>query len=263
MTVVRKRSTAAWTVNELLPDRRTVAGHAAWACTISSPASPSRRRPARTPLTPPTAPRTHIGMALYGDVTFDSRVRREAATLARAGYRVTIVCLAHELFLATGTALRLPRPARSLLRRYEGRLVRRTAAVVTVNDGLADVIRRLNAAGRIEVVHNCPDRWEPPAAPSTRIRDATGIPDDRAVILYHGALSSHRGIEQLMDALLVDGLREAHLVLIGFGERRGDYEVAASAGPWRGRVHLLEPVPPAELLAWVASADVGAMPIQP
>ena len=33
-------------------------------------------------------------MALYGDVTYDSRVRKEARSLAEAGYDVTIVCLA-------------------------------------------------------------------------------------------------------------------------------------------------------------------------
>src|SRR5512143_1376500 len=35
-----------------------------------------------------------VGMALYGDLTYDSRVRREAVTLTRAGYDVSIVCLA-------------------------------------------------------------------------------------------------------------------------------------------------------------------------
>ena len=32
-------------------------------------------------------------MALYADVTFDSRVRREAASLVAAGFDVTLVCL--------------------------------------------------------------------------------------------------------------------------------------------------------------------------
>ena len=35
-------------------------------------------------------------MALYGDLTYDSRVRREATTLAGAGYDVAIVCLASD-----------------------------------------------------------------------------------------------------------------------------------------------------------------------
>ena len=188
-------------------------------------------------------PREHpiVGMALYGDITYDSRVRREAATLAGAGFDVTIYCLAgehpardlpaevkvvvvrpvatailpgapnpflgaragrvrsigrrigwlrdyvrnmrswgrlvveaagpvdiwhahdltglaavaphlgrstplvydaHELFLETGTALRLPMVARSLLRKYERRLVARTSAVVTVNDALAAVLQK-------------------------------------------------------------------------------------------------------------------------
>jgi hypothetical protein len=33
-------------------------------------------------------------MALYGDLTYDSRVQKEARALASAGYDVTIVCLA-------------------------------------------------------------------------------------------------------------------------------------------------------------------------
>jgi hypothetical protein len=35
-------------------------------------------------------------MALYGDLTFDSRVRRGARSLAEAGYDLTIVCLASD-----------------------------------------------------------------------------------------------------------------------------------------------------------------------
>ena len=38
--------------------------------------------------------RPHVAMALYGDLTYDSRVRKEARSLAEAGYDVTIVCLA-------------------------------------------------------------------------------------------------------------------------------------------------------------------------
>jgi len=34
-----------------------------------------------------------VAMALYGDVTYDSRVLREAETLAQAGHSVTVYCL--------------------------------------------------------------------------------------------------------------------------------------------------------------------------
>jgi glycosyltransferase involved in cell wall biosynthesis len=302
-----------------------------------------------------------LGMALYGDLTHDSRVRREAASLAAAGWSVVIACLAssgptddlgagvsvrvlrptssavlpgsdnpfgdggggrlarlrrraawlrgyvanlrgwgrlaieavgavdawhlhdltalaavapaadpripivydaHELFLETGTALRLPRPARSLLRAYEGRLARRAVAVVTVNHALADELARRFRLRRVIAVHNCPAAWSPPATRPTLLRKAAGVPASSPVLLYHGALSVNRGVEQLMAALSEAGLEAAHLVLMGFGELRDAYARAADATP-DGRVHLLDPVPPSALLDWVAGADIGVMPIQP
>lgn len=313
----------------------------------------------------PEIPQRHgaatVGMAVYGDITYDSRVRREAATLARAGYRVCLVCLgddgrsgslpeevrvvvrrptrtavvprspnpyrdgtggsinravrrlrwlggyaanvrawgrsvstacgpvdlwhlhdltalaavlptlgpdvpvvydAHELFLEAGTAARLPGVLRRLMRAYERRLVARVSAVVTVNEGLAEVLRRRYRPRRIAVVHNCPDLWDPPEPRPTLVRDATGISPEAPVILYHGSLGDHRGIEQLMEALERPGLERAHLVLLGYGERHAQYVELAGDPRWGGRVHVLDPVAPEVLLSWVASADVGGMPIQ-
>ena len=41
----------------------------------------------------PTASGLRVSMALYADVTYDSRVQREAETLSAAGHQVTIYCL--------------------------------------------------------------------------------------------------------------------------------------------------------------------------
>src|SRR5439155_3324370 len=40
-----------------------------------------------------TARRLRVGMAVYGDITHDSRVQREAEALARAGHEVLLACL--------------------------------------------------------------------------------------------------------------------------------------------------------------------------
>ncbi len=300
-------------------------------------------------------------MAVYGDISYDSRVRREATALAAAGYRVTLVCLgdrpgptdlpdnvtvvvrvpaanrvlpgtgatepfasggrigrlfrrirwvrayatnlrawgrmvpaacgpadiwhlhdlpalmavlpvlrvpvpvvydAHELFLEAGTAAGLPTPVKSLLAAYERRLARRASAIVTVNEAIAAVLRQRYGRSRIDVVHNCPERWTIPTPRPDRIREVAGIAADSPVILYHGALTGHRGIEVLMEAILRPGLERAHLVLIGPGAARDHYVAMADSAPWRARVHVLDPVPPHDLLPWVASADVGAMPIE-
>ena len=263
--------------------------------------------------------RPHIAMALYGDLTYDSRVRREASALVQGGFRVSIVCLSHRgagrgdldpdveivirrpspggvlpgadnpfsagdlgrvaairrrlswlssyvsnlrswgatvpdavpsagmwhlhdfvalaavaphlpagtpmvfdshaLFLETGTALRLPWMARQLLRRYEGRLIRRTTAVVTVNGAVARVLEARYRPSTIRIVRNCPPRVEAPAVRPDTLREAYGIPSSSPVILHHGRLDPQRGVEELAEALLEPGLESCHLVLLGFGLR--------------------------------------------
>ena len=301
-----------------------------------------------------------VGMALYGDLTYDSRVRKEARALAEAGFEVVLACLrgdpegpdlpagvtvrqvpavnesvvpgssnpfrargtrrasaavrgaawlvgyvrnlrtwgrsaidacgpvrlwyvhdltglaaiapavdsavpivydSHELFMESGTAIHLPGPARAFLRRYEARLVARCAAVVTVNDALATVLRDRYRPRRVVVVHNCPDRWTRPDVVPDVLRRAAGIPAECPVILHHGVLAAERGIEVLMDAILEPGLDQAHLVLLGYGTQRERYRQVAADSRWQGRVHVLDAVPPSGLLDWVACADVGAMPI--
>jgi glycosyltransferase involved in cell wall biosynthesis len=58
-------------------------------------------------------------------------------------------------------------------------------------------------------------------------------------------------------------VERAVLVLLGFGPLAGRYEAIAADPASAGRVRVLPAVVPAELLDWVASADVAAMAILP
>jgi glycosyltransferase involved in cell wall biosynthesis len=185
-----------------------------------------------------------------------------AAWIARP-VQVALVYDVHDLFLETGTGARLPRSMRWAVRRLERRLVRRADLVVTVNDGLADRFRALVRPGRLQVVHNCAASWTAPDPRPTLIRDALGLGGDEPVLLYHGILDRARGLEMLFEAVLDPNLRRAHLVLLGAGHDRERLAQLAMEPRFGGRVHLLDPVPPSDLLPWVASADVGAMPMPP
>jgi glycosyltransferase involved in cell wall biosynthesis len=306
--------------------------------------------------------RLRVGMVLYGDLAYDGRVRREATTLARAGYQVALVCVkgtegtpdlppgvdvlvrrpaatsvlpgasrsdsgraggrpfelvrqgrwlvdyarnvrswghmavdacspvdiwhahdlpslvaiapaissgvpviydSHELFLEFGAASRLPGVARALLRRYERHLVARVAAVVTVNESLARVLRHRYRPKRLVIVYNAPERWDPPADRPDYLRQALGLGPDVPVALYHGGLAPDRGLVQLAEAMLVPGLERAHLAYVGFGVLT-DELVALSREPrYGGRIHVLPAVSVEDLPEWVASADVSVMPNQP
>ena len=304
-----------------------------------------------------TSPRPRVAMALFGDVTYDSRVRKEARTLAERGYDVTIVCLAgaesgpdlpanvtievqrpagpmiipgstnpffsgrtgrigrirrrvrwllayarglrswgrlaleaagpvdawhahdltglvaivpslppdvplvydsHELYLESGTAFMLPGLVRRALRFYERRCVARAAVVITVSDQIAEELIRRYRPRRTAVVRNCPVVEMPP--PKGMLdRQVAGIPAAAPIVMYHGGLTAGRGIEPLMEALLRPSLGDVHLVLMGYGDKREALVSMTESKPWRGRLHVLDPVAPGAVTSWVASADLGAM----
>jgi len=174
-----------------------------------------------------------------------------------------VVYDSHEIYLESGANADQPAWLRRLMARLERRWVRRSAALVTVNESLAGELGRRYAPVRTVVVHNCPPRSDPPADGSDLIRAATGIPADDPIALYHGAFSRHRGLEQLAAAVAEPGLERVHAVFLGYGGLRSELDALAAGPVAPGRVHVLAAVPPDELGAWVASADVGVMAIQP
>ena len=154
------------------------------------------------------------------------------------------------------------RPAmRSRFVRLEQRWARAADLVVTVNDAYADILVPLLGISRPLVVRNCPDPYDPPGTRPDRIRELAGIPPATAVVLYQGGLMTERGVEQGMAAILE--APGAHYVVMGYGSQRAAFVELAGQPRFRGRVSVIDAVPPEELLAWTASADVMLMAIQP
>ena len=153
------------------------------------------------------------------------------------------------------------RPAKPILEWLERHWARDADLVLTVNEAYADLLTKQLGVPRPRIVMNCPVRWEPPTPRPDRFRERLGIGADTAIVLYQGGLMTNRGIEQSMVAILdVPG---AVLCLLGHGALRDALARQVTEPPFAGRVHLLDSVPPDELLAWTASADVSVMAIQP
>ena len=175
----------------------------------------------------------------------------------------TLVYDSHEIYLEARTAARQPGWARALLARLERRWSGQSSALITVNEGIADELQRRLRPRRIVVVHNCAPRWEPSASRPTLLRDAAGVPTGARIVLYHGSFGAGRGLEQLLKAIQDPRLASVHLVLLGYGPLEATMRAAASSQGSRGRVHVLDAVPPDRLLDWITDADVGAVAIQP
>jgi glycosyltransferase involved in cell wall biosynthesis len=169
----------------------------------------------------------------------------------------------HEIFLESGSNAARPRLLKAILARSERRWTSEADALVTVNESLARDLGARYRPRRTVVVHNCPARWEPADPRPDLIRSATGIPADSPIALYHGSFAAHRGLEELASAILRPGLELVHAVYLGYGSQRRMLDRMAEDPRYGGRLHVLDAVPPENLLPWVASANVGVMPIQP
>ncbi|HET7703574.1 MAG TPA: glycosyltransferase [Candidatus Limnocylindrales bacterium] len=171
-----------------------------------------------------------------------------------------VVYDSHEIFVESGRNAERPRWAKALLRRLERRWGDRLAALVAVNPEQGREIARRVRAARVVTVHNCPPTWR--ARGDGRLRAMVGAPDGVPLILYHGAFSPLRGLEELAEALLRPALATAHLAYLGFGGHRAALDAIATDARFGGRVHVLDAVPPDELLAMIAGADLDVMPLQ-
>jgi glycosyltransferase involved in cell wall biosynthesis len=171
-----------------------------------------------------------------------------------------VVYDSHEMFTEAGSTSQLPAPVRAFLRHLERGWAKRAAAIVTVNDSIAEVLGSSLGRDDVRVLRNCASPPEPGMSP---LRARIGVGPNERVILYHGSITVGRGLERLIAAFDDPRLAGAHLVIMGFGPLRPTLQDLAAASFATARIHILPPVPPAELTAWVAGADIAAMPIEP
>lgn len=186
------------------------------------------------------------------------------ALILRALHGTRIVYDSHELWLRRNVRPRLVAPAVEAVLERAG--VRRADAVLTVSPSIARWLQeRYRLAESPLLVRNIPV-W-PGALPDPsrgRLRELAGLSHDDKVVSYCGGVTTGRGLEETVDALALLP-EDVHLVMLGFGSRdyvQGLLARAAAAG-LADRVHLVGPVPSAEVPQALADADLAVVYVRP
>lgn len=150
---------------------------------------------------------------------------------------------------------------RAVWRAVERLYVPRATAVLTVADALADTLALRYGIARPLVLHNAAPAHD---GPPEDLRARAGLPPTAKVVLHTGALRDGRGLLDLVSAMALVQARvpAAALVLLGAD---GGMETAlrARAGTLGVRLAVVPPVPPAEVPAFAAAADVAAVTLEP
>jgi glycosyltransferase involved in cell wall biosynthesis len=176
--------------------------------------------------------------------------------------RAPVVYDARDIYVHARNIARLPRFARRLFGAIERRWAHRASLVMTVNRPYAEVMAKSFGLPLPAIVMNCSYRRDPPAERPRLLHQALGLPPEVRIVLYHGGLAPHRGVEELIATVPLLGA-DTHVVLLGYGPLEAAFAAEARREELRDRLHLLPAVAPEALLDWVGSADVVAMPIQP
>lgn len=175
-----------------------------------------------------------------------------AVWLAARRNRSAIVYGANDAYWAWPGYRWYPRAFRALLRAVEWCCVRSASSCITVSDGVADLLER-RYGRRPSVIRNLHDpRVDEEAA--VDVRSAAGLGDDAFLLVVPGNEKPSDAIQEVLAALALLPDR-VHLVLLGTGYEK-HLEAARRLGV-EDRVHLLPPVPPAEVTSAIQTADVG------
>lgn len=146
----------------------------------------------------------------------------------------------------------------------EREYIRDADAVVTVTQPLAEVLSEQYGLPHVpSVVMNAPALGATSRPAKTSLREVCGLADGVPLLVYSGGVTAARGIDTAVAAL--PHLEGVHLAVVcvphpRVAPARGLMEQAEKLGV-ADRLHLVEPVRPDEVSGFVASADIGIIPI--
>lgn len=103
------------------------------------------------------------------------------------------------------------------------------------------------------LIRNTPGLEEAPKQKNEALKKILGIPDGHTLFLYIGMIEKRRGCEVILNAFRSSSL-EKHILFLGYG---GYLNELKSEAKDLSNVHIMDPVPPLELVRFISGADVG------
>ncbi len=195
---------------------------------------------------------------------------RASRRAAAAGRVLKVVYDAHEFVPGMAVAGRRTARTNAAWTDFEQHHLRHADAVVTVGAGVAAMIAAEHGLDELPaVVLNVPVPAPSPeghrSSPSgARLREACGLTTEVPLLVYSGTLSSVRGVDLAVRALAE--LPGVHLAVVCVPRAGGPvvqalHEQAVELG-CADRLHLLDPVPPGEVVRFLSGADVGLITME-
>jgi glycosyltransferase involved in cell wall biosynthesis len=164
-------------------------------------------------------------------------------------WRTKLVYDAHEL----ESELNFTGFRKSLYRKVEKSLIRFADGVLVVSDAIADWYSHNYQIRRPTVVRNIPETGCSQNYDLIPLKERFQMAQSDILFIYQGALAPGRGTERMLK-IFSQVRRDRHIVFMGSGLLAPKVKECEEKFE---NIHYLEPVPPAQVIQYTSSADVG------
>jgi glycosyltransferase involved in cell wall biosynthesis len=141
----------------------------------------------------------------------------------------------------------------------EKKLIKCADTVITVSDSIADAYKEMYPIKRPEIIYNCPFKSRAPNPKKNLFREKFNIRSDQRIFLYQGALTTGRGINQILETFKTLESDQYVVIFMGYGVYKNKIiEVSNSCNT----VFFQKAVPIHEINDYSNSADWGLLTIE-
>ncbi|MBR3376589.1 MAG: glycosyltransferase [Mogibacterium sp.] len=148
-----------------------------------------------------------------------------------------------------------------IIKLWEKKVINSSAFTMVVNDSIADELVKIHRLKkRPVVIRNIPDKWNIDPVKYKQKREELKKEfegcNEKSILIYHGAVSHNRGIEQLL--LAVADLEGVNLLILGNPESE-EYKnelIEKYIQPIKDRIIVKSAVPHDQLWEYIGAADL-------
>ena len=169
----------------------------------------------------------------------------------------------HELYVDRNLLQPPTRIKKYLLKRLECYYIRRSSAVITVNEAIANELAKRYKVKVPNVVMNTPSKRKVAISLNGNpLRTAIGVGEEYKILLYCGIMTFNRGLDKVIKSMAY--LPHHYLVFMGYGteEYKNYLREIASEAKIEDRFSFFGPVPSEKVTTFAAGADLGVAPIE-
>ncbi|WP_067729067.1 glycosyltransferase family 4 protein [Oceanobacillus damuensis] len=182
--------------------------------------------------------------------------------LTKLKFKCKLIYDSHEFREDSNMTKEFPSALNSIFNKVEYFLAKKSDRIITVSEGIADLIHKRVNEDRPAVILNSPYLNNENQTPLINVREKFNISEDSVIITYVGGILPTRGFDLILNAFIKLNNPKLHLLLIGNEDIPNWLKSKYDLEGFERNIHFIPPVHPVEVISLASQADIGVHAIK-